>query len=62
MKVLLIYPNSPDKQHQPPLGLGYIASVLEKHGHSVEIIDAHLNNLSSEKLKYKIKNNFQFIE
>lgn len=47
MKILLIYPllsrkravMDENKQFWPPLGLAYIASVLEKSGHSVRIID-----------------------
>lgn len=38
----------------PPLGLGYIASVLEKHGHDVDVIDANVEKLDSEKILSRI--------
>lgn len=39
----------------PSLGICYIASVLEKQGHKVEIIDAYVENLSLKKLLSRIK-------
>ena len=47
MKIILVYPLlsrkrsliDENKQFWPPLGLAYIASVLEENGHSVEILD-----------------------
>ena len=38
----------------PPLGICYIASVLEKKGHNVNIIDGIAEKTTSEKLKNKI--------
>jgi len=35
--------------NSPPLGLCYLAAVLEKEGHEVNIIDAALENLSNER-------------
>lgn len=58
MNIALIYPLlsrkrslvDENKQYWPPLGLAYIAAVLEKNGHRVEIIDRdvllHKNSLS----------------
>src|SRR3989304_9719302 len=51
MKVLLVYP--PDSylageeyfvHRSPPLGLAYIAALLEKAGHDVEVIDCVIEN------------------
>lgn len=50
MRISLIYPLlskkrtlvDENKQFWPPLGLAYIAAVLEKNGHTVEIIDRDL--------------------
>src|SRR3989338_1592063 len=50
MKISLIYPLlsrarsllDENKQYWPPLGLAYIAAVLEKKGHSVQILDRDL--------------------
>ena len=39
----------------PPLGLAYIAAVLEKEGYDVEIIDATALDLSFEKLGNELK-------
>jgi anaerobic magnesium-protoporphyrin IX monomethyl ester cyclase len=47
MKITLIYPllskdrsrGDENKQYWPPLGLAYIAAVLEKSGHKVQILD-----------------------
>lgn len=47
MKVILIYPllsrdrsrSDENKQYWPPLGLAYIAAVLEKNNHDVQILD-----------------------
>jgi radical SAM superfamily enzyme YgiQ (UPF0313 family) len=38
-----------DATVEPPLGLGYMAAVLEKHGYRSEIIDANVLGLSPEK-------------
>ena len=39
-----------------PLGIGYVAAVLEKDGFHVEIIDAQVEKLSGKKLLTRIKN------
>ncbi len=39
----------------PPLGLAYIASVLEKSGHKVKIIDSPTLRISTENFLYEIK-------
>lgn len=61
MKVTLIYPLlsssrsiiDENKQYWPPLGLAYIAGMLESHGHQVTIIDRDIilrkNNLDFNK-------------
>lgn len=60
-KVLLVQPNYHIKQDaelwaaNPPLGLCYLAAVLEKEKISVEIIDAHVKNLSSRQTASLIK-------
>jgi radical SAM superfamily enzyme YgiQ (UPF0313 family) len=60
-KVLLLFP--PQEAFQklqvstimPPLGIAIIASVLEKAGYRVEIIDANLEPLSQERLESIIR-------
>jgi len=60
MKLALINPNplseSPwySKQPVPPLGLMYIAAMLEKEGYEVQIIDACLERLSQIELSKRI--------
>lgn len=60
MKIVLINPNplpeSPwySKQPVPPIGLMYIAAVLEKEGYEVKIIDAYLERLSQIELSKRI--------
>lgn len=60
-KVLLIQPNYNVKKDaeiwtvNPPLGLLYLAAVLEKANISVEIIDANVKNLSSRQIVSLIK-------
>jgi len=39
MKIALVFPRMRYGEHSPPLGLGYLAAVLERAGHSAEIID-----------------------
>ncbi len=39
MDVLLAYPDYQHRDKSPPLGLMYVASVLEEQGHTVKIID-----------------------
>ena len=55
MKILLINPSqknvygSPIKPAYPPLGLLYIASVLEKEGHILEIVDFDNDDMNGSK-------------
>ena len=60
MKILLIKPGLYDDDSKnmmldpstlPPLGLLYIGAVLEKEGHSVEILDSSIKNIPKEQLK-----------
>lgn len=60
MKFLLLRPGNliENKEHLtlgpstvPPLGLLYLGSVLEQNGHTVEILDYYMENISKEKLK-----------
>jgi radical SAM superfamily enzyme YgiQ (UPF0313 family) len=68
MKVMLINPPPHDagsnrrflemipiQTYTMPLGLGYIASVLEAAGHDVSIVDAYAKNLSFETIEQLIK-------
>lgn len=60
MKVLLVSPPSeipsdkPNIISAPPLGLAYIAAVLEKNRIPVEILDCEILNMSWKKFTYKI--------
>ena len=55
MKILLIFPSSSagyginESTEQPPLGIAYLASVLEKRGFTVEVLDANFLNYSIEE-------------
>ncbi len=53
MKVLLVNPPSSiwNAPKQIPLGLGYLASTLEKECHSVRILDMNFNNNLDSELK-----------
>jgi radical SAM superfamily enzyme YgiQ (UPF0313 family) len=68
MKILLINPppfehgenarileRSPVQTYTMPLGLGYLASFLQREGYDVRIIDAYVRKLSYEKLGELIK-------
>ena len=44
MNVLLAFPKYEHRDKSPPLGLMYVASVLEQHGHNVKIIDFSVDN------------------
>lgn len=48
MKVLFLYPNYDSHVVHPPIGLGYLASYLEKNKHEVSIYDGTLHNASQE--------------
>ena len=58
MNVLLIYP--PDRIEEkavcPPLGLGYIASVLIKAGHDVSIMEINAHKYSNEQMIRILRN------
>jgi anaerobic magnesium-protoporphyrin IX monomethyl ester cyclase len=57
VKVTLVYPYFPQKDNSifrfPPLGLGYLASALKRHGFSVELVDGTFltKNESIERVK-----------
>ena len=65
MKILLLFPPmSGEKRYGkflksgsylPPLGLAYIASILEKDGHKVKILDGSVNQVSFNSLPWKLK-------
>jgi len=57
MKVLLINPPIREwsKPNVFPLGLGYIAAVLQKEGHDVEVIDINAYRFSRDEIENKIK-------
>ncbi len=48
MRILLLQPNYDVHVVHPPLGLGYLASYLEKGGHTVSIFDGTLKNADLE--------------
>lgn len=45
----------------PPLGLAYLAAVLEAEGYRVEIIDANALRLSREQLLAQLENRFKIV-
>lgn len=55
-EVMLVSPSSRAGYRWPPLGLGYIAAYLEKHGHETSITDIKVPwiNRSSRKIKDEI--------
>ncbi len=63
MKFLLIRPGDPSRYSRhftttpstmPPLGLLYIGAALEKEGHSIEVLDSYMENITQDKLKSEI--------
>jgi anaerobic magnesium-protoporphyrin IX monomethyl ester cyclase len=56
--IVLVNPPYRNKRHQhapsPPLGLGYLAAVLEKNHYTVEVIDCQASKLSPEEFKREI--------
>lgn len=60
MKISLIFPNRNLGRKKkldamtPSLGLAYLAAILEKNHFSINIIDAFAENLSFNKLEYKL--------
>jgi len=66
MKILFIYPSSGNIKiavnkyvtldaYTPPLGLLYLAKMLEQNDHSVEVIDCNCESINKQNLKLKIK-------
>jgi radical SAM superfamily enzyme YgiQ (UPF0313 family) len=68
MKIMLINPppykhggksrfleRTPIQTYTMPLGLGYIAAVLENAGHDVSLVDAYVKNLSYDALAQIVK-------
>src|SRR5271169_3565035 len=53
--ITLINPPYPVGSHQHPafvpLGLGYLAAVLEKHGYTVNVIDCQAHKITLEQLR-----------
>ena len=67
MKVLLIHPASgvmefaekfyiPINPYLPPLGILYIASMLEKNGHTVTVIDCNAEQFTRDTCKKALNN------
>jgi len=65
LKVLLIYPPISKREryssdigyaggNQIPLGIYYIAAHIRNYGHEVDVVDAEVNNLTSDDIIYKI--------
>ncbi len=54
MKIVLIRPNYDSHIITPPLGLGYLASYLKKHGVNAFIIDALRDNTNKHRLIQQI--------
>ena len=58
LHVILVNPPYRTKPHQhppfPPLGLGYLAAVLEKNQYKVEVIDCQSSKLSYEEFKSEL--------
>ncbi|MBM3155753.1 MAG: radical SAM protein [Chloroflexi bacterium] len=56
MKTLLINPPYPFSEIPiMPMGLAYIAAVLEQKGHDVEVLDLLVSRYSKEKIKHKLE-------
>ena len=57
MKVLLVYPprGFNTKDLMPPLGLAYIAAVLEENNIKVEVVDAEVERLSWKALRKRYR-------
>ncbi len=54
MHISLINPPKKTRFPQPPLGLAYVAAVLEKAGHTVDIIDAPAERLTIEQINQRV--------
>ncbi len=66
MRILLIQPDDKEKRYYgyknvgsylQPLGLAYVAAVLEKQGHKVRIIDMTVQNINADKIASIVKDN-----
>ena len=63
MKVIFVNPPAPKIElynigvRAPPLGLAYLASVLERKGHDVRIIDASRWSYLYPKLEVSLREN-----
>lgn len=63
MRILLIQPPIPPEVElystaqmiAPPMGLAYLAAVLEQHGYEVEVLDAPVFELTYEKLPSEVE-------
>jgi radical SAM superfamily enzyme YgiQ (UPF0313 family) len=66
MKFLFIYPtigkwdvslrkSVASGAYLPPLGILYLAKLLENNGHAVDVVDFNAENVSEDKIKKKIK-------
>ncbi|MHA1264599.1 MAG: B12-binding domain-containing radical SAM protein [Candidatus Helarchaeota archaeon] len=55
--ILLIRPKIriPIAQSNPPLGLGYLAAVLRKHGHQVNLLDCAIIKESYKQIRSRVK-------
>lgn len=62
MKIALVNPPLKTSFPQPPLGLATVASILEKRGYKVEIIDASALKINENEIVNKItKNNIKIV-
>jgi len=62
MKIVLVNPPAPTAEVSkylkiitPPMGLAYLAAVLEKDGHSVRIVDAVAEPISPSQLRTQLE-------
>jgi len=55
MEILLVVPPSSALTVTPPIGLGYLVSVLREGGYDARILDAQLQSFDAEKTLEKIK-------
>ncbi len=68
MRISLIFPNLKLRKHpffhvhfHQPLGLAYLAAVLKKEKHDVQVIDALAENLSCDEILNRINHNTEVI-
>ena len=55
--ILLVYPEYSYPKKSPPIGLGYIAAVLERRGYKVKILDMSTSGLNCGDLKREVEEN-----